>query len=87
MTTALNQWKRMEGPNDPLRRHVFGYRDFDINVDGVAHYGMLPDLLQDVANSHSRPAEIGTYFQPLFSSAEEYIQMWEKAWRVAGRTR
>ena len=40
---------------------------------------MLPDFLQDVANSHPRPAQVGTYFGPLFSSAEDYIQMWEKA--------
>ncbi len=84
-STVWNQWGRMSGTNSPLRRLVFGNRDYDVNIDGVAHYGMLPDFLQDVANSHPRPAEVGTYLKPLFSSAEDYIQMWEKAWAVAGR--
>jgi hypothetical protein len=79
-----DQWQTMSGSNEPLRRHVFGNRDFDINIDGPAHYGMLPDFLQDVANSHPRPAAVGSYFEPLFSSAESYITMWEKARRIAG---
>ena len=86
-TTVWNQWHRMTGTNNPLHRLVFGNRDYDVNIDGVAHYGMIPDFLQDVANSHSRHDEVGTYFTPLFSSAEDYIQMWERAWIVAGRTR
>ncbi len=84
-STVWTQWSRMTGNNHPLRRLVFGNRDYDVNIDGVAHYGMLPDFLQDVANSHPRAAEVGAYFKPLFSSAEDYIQMWEKAWAVAGR--
>jgi hypothetical protein len=85
---AWEEWGRMSGSNEPLRRHVFGYRylgrerisrDFDINIDGAAHYGMLPDVLQDVANSHPRPTDVGAYFDPLFRSAEDYIRMWEKA--------
>jgi hypothetical protein len=87
---AWDTWRRMTGTNEPLRRHVFGHRDlngeridrdFDVNIDGVAHYGMLPDFLQDVANSHTRPSEVGAYLTPLFQSAESYIQMWEKATR------
>ena len=85
--TVWDEWQRMDGSNDRLRRHIFGNRDFDINIDGVAHYGMLPDLLQDVANSHPRPAEVGTYLDPLFRSAESYIQMWEKSRRIAGLDR
>ena len=84
VSTVWNEWQRMNGSNDPLRRHVFGNRDFDVNLDGVAHYGMLPDFLQDVANSHPRPAEVGMYLDPLFRSAESYISMWEKARRTAG---
>lgn len=84
VTMALDEWQRMTGTNDPLRRHVFGTRDFDVNLDGVAHYGMLPDFLQDVANSHSRPAEVGAYLDPLFRSAESYIEMWEKSRTSAG---
>ena len=43
----------MDGPNAPLIRSFGGNRDFDINIDGVAHYGMLPDLLQDAKTSGS----------------------------------
>jgi hypothetical protein len=64
-------------PNEPLRRHVFGNRDFDVNIDGVAHYGMLPDLLQDLRNV----GLTGPDLAPLFRSAEDYIRMWEKAER------
>jgi hypothetical protein len=85
--TAWDQWERMNGSNEPLRRHLFGDRDFDVNVDGVAHYGMLPDFLQDVANSHTRPNEVGLYFDPLFRSAESYISMWERARTAAGLDR
>jgi hypothetical protein len=84
VATMWEEWQRMNGTNDPLRRLVFGTRDYDVNLDGVAHYGMLPDFLQDVANSHPRPAEVGAYLDPLFRSAESYISMWEKARRVAG---
>src|SRR5262249_1546422 len=44
-------WQAMHsGTNTPLTRSVTGNVVFDINVDGVAHYGMLPDLLQDLKN-------------------------------------
>ena len=41
----------MSGDNPPLVRDKAGpRRDFDINIDGMAHYGMLPDFLQDLRN-------------------------------------
>ena len=65
----------MDGDNPPLTRCKIGpRRDFDINIDGMAHYGMLPDLLQDLRNAGMEPADFG----PLFRSAEDYVQMWEK---------
>ena len=51
-----------------------GDRRFDINVDGMAHYGMLPDFLQDLRNV-GLPREC---LSPLFSSAEAYIALWER---------
>lgn len=68
------KWQSMEGSNPPLKRNIAGQRDFDINLDGVAHYGMLPDLLQDLKNSGLTDEDL----QPFFRSAEDYIQMWEK---------
>jgi microsomal dipeptidase-like Zn-dependent dipeptidase len=69
--------KRLEiGGNGsaPLTRSVIGGRTFDFNLDGFAHFGMMPDFLQDLRNNgiHSQA------MAPLFRSAEDYIRMWEK---------
>ncbi|MBI4848373.1 MAG: membrane dipeptidase [Nitrospirae bacterium] len=47
---------------------------FDINEDGLAHVGMLPDFIADLK-------ELGLTTQdlaPLFGSAEAYVHLWEK---------
>lgn len=70
--------RAMDGPNAPLTRMTLGEHDSDFNLDGFAHYGMLPDLLQDAKN-------VGLTYEdltPLFRSAEDYIQMWEKCARM-----
>jgi hypothetical protein len=67
------QWRSMEGGNAPLSRSYAGRRDFDINLDGVAHYGLLPDFLQDLKNVGLTQGDLA----PLFRSAEDYIRMWE----------
>ncbi|MBI5787620.1 MAG: thrombospondin type 3 repeat-containing protein [Candidatus Schekmanbacteria bacterium] len=46
-----------------------------INTDGVAHYGMLPDFLQDLRAIGLTKEQMG----PFFNGAEAYLQMWEKA--------
>ena len=53
---------------------MLGTRQFDINFDGIAHYGMLPDMLQDMKNNGMTARD----FVPLFRSAEDYVQMWER---------
>jgi microsomal dipeptidase-like Zn-dependent dipeptidase len=69
------KWQQMKGDNPPLVRSTAGpRRDYDINLDGMAHYGMLPDLLQDVRNAGLTPEDL----TPLFRSAYDYIQMWDK---------
>jgi microsomal dipeptidase-like Zn-dependent dipeptidase len=70
--TALN-----EGPNEPLSRSFAGRRQFDVNLDGVAHYGMIPDFFQDSANV-ARAAGADDLVPPLFRSAERYLQMWRR---------
>ncbi|MGE5700813.1 MAG: hypothetical protein ACM3VU_00190 [Arthrospira platensis] len=68
-------WQRMHsGTNPPISRSTAGDAVFDVNVDGVAHYGMLPDLLQDLKNIGMPGDVLGT----LFRSAEDYIQVWER---------
>jgi len=68
------------GANTPLRPYKMGARTYDFNLDGFANYGMMPDLLQDLKNLGLDAAD----FQALFSSADGYLQSWEKARRVAG---
>ena len=73
MTEIWEKWQQMQGNNPPLVRSTAGARrDFDINLDGVAHYGMLPDFLQDVRNVGLTPEDLS----PLFRSANDYIEMW-----------
>ena len=38
-------------------------RDFDYNLDGLAHYGMLPDMLQDLKNVGFPPTEMAALFR------------------------
>jgi len=69
------------GHNLPLKPHQMGTRrPFDFNVEGLAHYGLIPDMLQDLKNLDMTSED----FEALFSSAEDYLQMWEKTWQVAG---
>lgn len=62
-------------PNEPLRRYVTGNRYWDFNLDGLAHFGLVPDMLQDAKNVGLTPLLLA----PLFGSAEDYLKMWEKA--------
>jgi microsomal dipeptidase-like Zn-dependent dipeptidase len=72
---SWEKWQQMSGDNKPLTRSTAGERrDFDINIDGMAHYGMLPDLLQDLRNSGLTAQDLA----PLFRSAYDYVKMWEK---------
>ncbi|HWT95292.1 MAG TPA: membrane dipeptidase [Solirubrobacteraceae bacterium] len=52
-----------------------GARLFDLNKDGMAHYGMLPDLLADVARRPGGQEAMAL----LFRSAEAYTQAWHRA--------
>ena len=54
-----------------------GQRVYDINVDGVAHYGLYPDWVKDVQMvAGANGADIG---QDLARGAEAYLQTWERA--------
>ena len=77
---ATNNSVRL-GTNIPLKPYVLGNdRTYDFNVDGLAHFGLIPDMLQDLKNVGLSRGD----FQSLFSSAESYIEMWEKTERVSG---
>lgn len=56
-----------------------GNRTVDFNTEGMAHVGLIPELIEDIRGDGVSDAEL----EPLFKSAEGYIRMWEKAERRA----
>jgi microsomal dipeptidase-like Zn-dependent dipeptidase len=75
ITGIWKKWHDMQGDNPPLERCLAGpRRDFDINLDGLAHYGLLPDFLQDMRNQGLAVQD----FAPLFRSANDYVEVWAK---------
>jgi microsomal dipeptidase-like Zn-dependent dipeptidase len=59
-----------------LHRESTGQRVYDLNKDGVAHYGLVPDLIADMQQQKGG----GRALRPLFRSAEAYLQMWARAY-------
>jgi microsomal dipeptidase-like Zn-dependent dipeptidase len=57
-----------------IDKQVSGQRVYDINVDGVAHYGLFPDWVEDLR--HIGGQEV---VDDLGRGAEAYLQMWERA--------
>jgi hypothetical protein len=62
------------GTNPPLTRFVTKSHEYDFNLDGFSTYGLMPDMLQDAKNSGMSAVDLA----PLFRSAEDYIQLWER---------
>ena len=52
-----------------------GEYTYDLNLEGVAHYGLLADLIADIQQGHGNPAAL----PPLFRSAEAYLETWQRA--------
>jgi hypothetical protein len=91
--TDTGGFNELPGPreganNDPLRypfrlggvrfvRERTGQRTFDLNSDGVAHYGLVPDLIADM---RGQPAGAEAT-RILFRSAEAYLDTWRAALR------
>jgi len=61
------------GTNAPLAKSTVGSAgagvDWDINIDGFAHYGLMPDFIQDAKNNGLTDDDLA----PLFNGAEDYI--------------
>jgi hypothetical protein len=74
MSRVLRAWSAMHGNNAPIHKYKIGDRDFDLNIEGVAHYGLIPDWLQDLRNIGMSEQELAA----LFMGAEDYIEMWER---------
>ncbi len=64
----------VKGSPTQLDRSVVGNKHFDINLDGLAHVGMLPDFIEDLKQQGLRPEDL----EPLFRSAEAYVKIWEE---------
>jgi microsomal dipeptidase-like Zn-dependent dipeptidase len=57
-----------------LDKQVWGQRTWDINTDGVAHYGLYPDWVEDL-----RKLAGNEIVEDLAMGAEAYLQTWERA--------
>jgi microsomal dipeptidase-like Zn-dependent dipeptidase len=57
-----------------LNRQKTGQRTFDLNQDGMAHYGLLPDLLADARTQAGGPRA----WKALMRSAPAYVRMWRR---------
>jgi hypothetical protein len=70
-------FKSYAGPT--IGRQKSGERVFDINKDGVSHYGLYPDWLQDL-----RLQAGNKIMSDMARGSEAYLQMWERAVGVPG---
>ena len=57
-----------------IDRQVTGNRTFDLNTDGMAHFGFVADHIQDIREQTS-----ARIYEAVMNSAEAYLQMWERA--------
>jgi microsomal dipeptidase-like Zn-dependent dipeptidase len=58
-------------------RQRTGRRVFDLNTDGVAHYGLFADLIADM----QRQRRGSRALRSLFGSAEAYLRTWARTYR------
>jgi microsomal dipeptidase-like Zn-dependent dipeptidase len=57
-----------------------GNKEWDYNIDGVAHYGMLWDFLKAVKACPNSKGE--TVYDAIHRSANVFVQMWEKCDKI-----
>ena len=67
------------GSNRVVTPFVTGARAWDFNRDGLAHIGLLPDMFADLEVIGVAARDL----EPLYTSAEGYVQMWERALRLS----
>ncbi len=60
-----------------VAKQVSGERVYDVNQDGVAHYGLYPDWIEDL-----RMQAGDDIVTDLARGSEAYLQMWERAYGV-----
>jgi hypothetical protein len=59
-------------------KQVSGERVYDINKDGVSHYGLYPDWIEDLRKQAGDDIVTDLYRGP-----EAYLQTWERAYGIA----
>lgn len=72
-----DEYQKIFGKNIPLKRAETHFKQWDINFEGVAHYGMVPDFLQDLANVGLNARDMS----PIFQSSEDFARMWTRCLR------
>ena len=61
-----------------ISKQVSGERTYDVNTDGVAHYGLYPDWIEDLRRQGGT-----TIADDMARGAEGYLQMWERGAGIA----
>lgn len=69
-----------------FKKQVSGTRTFDLNKDGIVHYGLLADHLHDIIQPQTfekcrknPQLDKCRVYESIMNSAEAYLQMWERA--------
>jgi microsomal dipeptidase-like Zn-dependent dipeptidase len=62
-----------------IHKQKSGTRVYDINTDGVDHYGLYPDWIEDL-----RRVAGGQIVEDMANGAEAYLQLWERTRAAAG---
>ena len=57
-----------------IDKQVSGQRTYDINVDGVSHYGLYPDWIEDLRKQGGQAIA-----DDMARGSEAYLEMWERA--------
>ncbi len=71
-------FKTVDG-NVTIQKQKSGERTFDINEDGISHYGLFPDWVEAL-----RKLGGDEIANDMANGAEAYLQMWERAVGVPG---
>jgi hypothetical protein len=61
-----------------------GVRTWDINTEGVEHYGLYPDWVQDVQLQADAVGDGAAFTRDIQNGAEAFLQMWERGIGVRG---
>ncbi len=74
-----SDWSSLFDKTEPVSvgQQKSGTRLYDINREGMAHYGLVADFVEEVRLEGGREA-----LDALFRSAESYLQMWERVERA-----